>query len=155
MDTYQEHLDHSAPCSSRWDGFDRGDIGQGDAGVDYPTEKSVIGRMTNPFGQRVVVAEMEYDGAVCFSVAVDGEYTDWANERDEAIRLARLRMEVETAPCWKCNGDGKFYGRGGIENGVFKGFVGTCYGCNGKGVQTLADLKRNSNYWKYYARISG
>ena len=22
---YEEHLAHSAPCSSRWDGFDRGD----------------------------------------------------------------------------------------------------------------------------------
>lgn len=25
FDTHQEHLDHSAPCASRWDGFDRGD----------------------------------------------------------------------------------------------------------------------------------
>lgn len=25
MDQYEEHLAHSAPCSSRWDGFDRGD----------------------------------------------------------------------------------------------------------------------------------
>lgn len=25
LDAYQEHLDHSAPCASRWDGFDRGD----------------------------------------------------------------------------------------------------------------------------------
>ena len=26
-DPYQEHLAHSAPCSSRFDGFDRGDQG--------------------------------------------------------------------------------------------------------------------------------
>lgn len=26
FNTLQEHLDHSAPCVSRWDGFDRGDI---------------------------------------------------------------------------------------------------------------------------------
>lgn len=25
MDQYEEHLAHSAPCSSQWDGFDRGD----------------------------------------------------------------------------------------------------------------------------------
>jgi hypothetical protein len=24
-DRYEEHLAHSAPCASRWDGFDRGD----------------------------------------------------------------------------------------------------------------------------------
>lgn len=24
---YEEHLDHSATCASRWDGFDRGDLG--------------------------------------------------------------------------------------------------------------------------------
>lgn len=27
FDKHQEHLDHSAHCSSRWDGFDRGDTG--------------------------------------------------------------------------------------------------------------------------------
>lgn len=27
-DQYEEHLAHSAPCSSRWDGFDRGDAGE-------------------------------------------------------------------------------------------------------------------------------
>lgn len=30
FDTYQEHLDHSAPCASRWDGFCRGDAGFGE-----------------------------------------------------------------------------------------------------------------------------
>jgi hypothetical protein len=27
FDTYTEHLADSAPCSSRFDGFDRGDLG--------------------------------------------------------------------------------------------------------------------------------
>ena len=27
-DQYQEHLSQSAPCASRWDGFDRGDTSQ-------------------------------------------------------------------------------------------------------------------------------
>lgn len=26
-DQYEEHLAHSAPCTSRWDGWDCGDIG--------------------------------------------------------------------------------------------------------------------------------
>lgn len=30
FDKLQEHLDHSAPCSSRFDGFDRGDSGRED-----------------------------------------------------------------------------------------------------------------------------
>lgn len=30
FNTLQEHLDHSAPCASRWDGFDRGDIDYAD-----------------------------------------------------------------------------------------------------------------------------
>lgn len=25
VDQYEEHLAHSAPCGSRWDGYDRGD----------------------------------------------------------------------------------------------------------------------------------
>ena len=25
-DQYEEHLAHSAPCASRWDRFDRGDV---------------------------------------------------------------------------------------------------------------------------------
>jgi hypothetical protein len=29
MDKYQEHLQDSAPDNSRWDGFDRGDLGPG------------------------------------------------------------------------------------------------------------------------------
>lgn len=60
----------------------------------------------------------------------------------------------ETVSCWKCGGDGKWYGKGGIENGVFTGFVGNCYACGGKGVQTPSDQKRNWAYWKYYARVS-
>lgn len=32
VDQYEEHLAHSAPCNSRWDGFDRGDVG--DAAYD-------------------------------------------------------------------------------------------------------------------------
>jgi DnaJ-class molecular chaperone len=54
----------------------------------------------------------------------------------------------ETRKCAKCNGSGMYYGRGIVENGVFKGFSGPCYACVGKGHQTPADQRRNWGYWK-------
>lgn len=61
----------------------------------------------------------------------------------------------ESVQCPKCNGSGKFYGRGVVENGVFKGFVGKCYTCQGTGVQNYGDYKRCESYWRNYARVSG
>lgn len=43
---------------------------------------------------------------------------------------------VET--CGRCGGSGIYYGAGYIENGVFKGYRGTCYRCKGKGTCTHA-----------------
>jgi hypothetical protein len=37
-DKYQEHLAHSAPCSSAWDGFDRGDDDHDLVDVDLDTD---------------------------------------------------------------------------------------------------------------------
>lgn len=66
--------------------------------------------------------------------------------------LERERVEMPIPPgtcqCGNCHGSGLFYGRGVIENGVFKGFVGPCYGCGGKGYQTVADQRRNATYWR-------
>ena len=53
-----------------------------------------------------------------------------------------------------CNGSGVFRGGGMVENGVYKGFEGTCFGCRGKGWQDRADVIRNETYWSKYARIS-
>lgn len=39
--------------------------------------------------------------------------------------------EVET--CGRCGGSGIYRGAGVVENGVFKGYQGTCYRCKGKG----------------------
>jgi hypothetical protein len=62
-----------------------------------------------------------------------------------AIKEAREWLDrVERAGCG-CS-HGKFYGRGYVENGVFKGHVGTCYRCGGKGYQTNGDRKRNWGY---------
>ncbi len=54
--------------------------------------------------------------------------------------------------CIECSGTGK-YRRGTVINGTFKGFVGTCYRCKGKGYQTSEDIRRNSNYDNYYRRV--
>lgn len=51
---------------------------------------------------------------------------------------------VERSKC-ECS-HGIYYGRGYVENGVFKGFKGTCFRCGGKGFQTNGDRKRNWGY---------
>ena len=56
--------------------------------------------------------------------------------------------------CFRCRGSGKFYGRGEWVNDVFKGFIGVCFNCAGKGHTTSEDDKRNNWYWKYYGRIN-
>jgi hypothetical protein len=43
---------------------------------------------------------------------------------------------VET--CGRCGGTGIYVGAGIVENGVFKGFTGTCFRCKGKGKCTHA-----------------
>lgn len=53
----------------------------------------------------------------------------------------------------ECGGSGVYYGAGYVENGVFKGFTGTCFRCGGKGYQTAADQKRNAYYDDHVRRI--
>lgn len=55
--------------------------------------------------------------------------------------------------CDKCNGSGKYYGRGETVNGKFTGTVGKCYGCHGRGWQTLADRIRCHVYWTHHCRV--
>lgn len=57
----------------------------------------------------------------------------------EAARKAKVK-------CPNCNGSGIFYGRGHVENGVFKGHTGPCYRCGGSGKQGQDDFKRNWGY---------
>jgi len=86
FDKYQEHLDHSAPCSSRFDGFDRGDENQ-----QRDQGSRVIGRMTSSRGQvKIVESWCEYD--VAFDVFVDGKRVHSAEDRSEAITVARWWM---------------------------------------------------------------
>ena len=52
-----------------------------------------------------------------------------------------------TGKCTACGGSGEYKGHGVVENGIFKGFVGTCFHCVGKGFTTAKDDRRNTYYW--------
>lgn len=89
---YEEHLAHSAPCASRWDGFDRGTDW---ADEDLTPVERVIGRMTNEAGQRVVIREVVFaEGDAEYSVYIDGArvFCD-LDCRPQAIRVARWWMD--------------------------------------------------------------
>jgi hypothetical protein len=58
-----------------------------------------------------------------------------------------------TVACDGCRGDGIYYGRGAVVNGKFEGFTGTCFRCQGKGVQTPADTARCRYYDNRIRRI--
>lgn len=70
-----------------------------------------------------------------------------------------MTTETQTQPtdmvagCDGCPGDGIYYGRGHVENGVFRGFKGTCYRCGGKGYQTAKDVRRNTYYDRRVRRV--
>ena len=86
MNHYEEHLAHSAPCNSRWDGFDRGDSGHD---VDSPDERC-IGRMTSEAGQRVSIYEINFGTDHEYSVYVDGARVFCELDcRHQAIQVAR------------------------------------------------------------------
>ena len=71
--------------------------------------------------------------------------------RDAARAFKRAKSPTRTCP--QCRGSGEYHGRGIIENGVFKGFVGPCFACHGRGTQTLDDVKRCVSYWMHNARV--
>jgi len=89
---YEEHLAHSAPCSSQWDGFDRGDSERDVDFVEIIT--TIIGRMTNNAGQRVVIEEVTFGPSeVYHTVLVNGAKVFWElNSRQQAITVARWWM---------------------------------------------------------------
>lgn len=80
---YEEHLAHSAPCNSRFDGFDCGDTNEIDSG------SKVIGRMTARNGSRVEIIESWGGYDECFDVLVDGCQVHWTEDRGDAVAVAR------------------------------------------------------------------
>lgn len=89
MTQYEEHLRDSAPCSSRWDGFDRGDL-MPEAPADQG--QRVIGRMTSGGGYSVTITEFWCDDDAVFEVAIDGERVHSTEDRANAITVARWWM---------------------------------------------------------------
>lgn len=72
---------------------------------------------------------------------------------EKPAKSEHIRPDVE---CHKCGGTGIWYGHGYVLNGVFQGPSGKCYACEGKGVETDADQRRNWGYWQHHAiRIEG
>jgi hypothetical protein len=71
---------------------------------------------------------------------------------EETVTEAKV-TEDDLTDCDGCNGSGIYYGRGYVENGVFKGYTNTCFRCQGKGKQNAADRKRNRNYDRYHRKI--
>lgn len=69
-----------------------------------------------------------------------------------AYQLAALAAPAEATGC-TCDGSGVFYGRGYVENGTFRGTVGDCFRCHGKGYQTPVDVKRNDYYDRNVRRL--
>jgi len=63
-------------------------------------------------------------------------------------------IPIGTVECDGCPGTGVYHGAGMVENGVFKGFTGPCYRCQGKGHQTEEDVKRNRYYDNHVRRVS-
>lgn len=82
---YEEHLAHSAPCSSRWDGFDRGDIGNHE---ERDQGSRVIGRMSSSRG-RVEVVELWSDDLTQYEVTVDGNRVHSTDDRAQALTVGR------------------------------------------------------------------
>jgi hypothetical protein len=81
---YEEHLAHSAPCNSRWDGFDRGD-------TEWEVESGskVIGRMTSEGGYKVEIIEFWHRGDTFFEVFVDSKRVHFTDDRAKAIVVGR------------------------------------------------------------------
>ena len=84
MDQYQEHLQHSQPDNSRWDGFCRGDT---DPTMDSGSK--VIGRMTSGGGYKVEIVECWSGHYAGFEVLVDGNRVHSTENRANAIVVAR------------------------------------------------------------------
>ncbi len=85
---YEEHL-NSQPDNSRWDGFDRGTVWADEECYG----ETVIGRMTNGAGQRVVIVEEYANGDTCYRVEVDGDCVFFDEcTRGRAIAVGRWWM---------------------------------------------------------------
>jgi len=88
FDKLAEHLRDSAPCASRWDGFDRGD-------TDFEPDMGhrTIGRMTSGGGYRVEIVEYWCDEMRHYEVLIDGNRVHSTDDRGNAVIVARWWMD--------------------------------------------------------------
>ena len=86
FDKYAEHLRDSAIDNSRFDGFDRGDLGNDDIGGDIV--ETVIGRMRCWHG-KVEVVEVSMGIDTDFYVRVNGRMVTDFMDRERAITVGR------------------------------------------------------------------
>lgn len=71
---------------------------------------------------------------------------------DDAFDAYEAHVAAQPKQCERCGGTGQFIT--GSVNGKLTGPGGICYRCNGKGVQTNADERRNYGYDNFYMRVS-
>ena len=81
----------------------------------------------------------DIDGAE-FAKIVPAMLAGEAADAEIAMLHGTAKLVTE-ARCSRCAGTGQFITY--VENGVPKGPGGICYRCNGKGVQTTSDRRRN------------
>jgi hypothetical protein len=86
FDKYEEHIRDSAQDNSRFDGFDRGDLGNDD--VDGNIEETVIGRMSCYHG-KVEVVEVAMGMDTDYYVRVNGRMVTEFMDRERALRVGR------------------------------------------------------------------
>lgn len=80
------------------------------------------------------------------TAALDSYIRHQSNSEPSQESPAKSDHIRETVECHKCGGSGIWYGHGYMLNGVFQGPSGKCYACEGKGVETDADQRRNWGY---------
>lgn len=99
-------------------------------------------------GEGVILAKSAKTGRV--KVRLGGENVIWV----DPTLLTIVPDDARVLDCFKCGGSGRYQGGGSVVNGVYKGFEGECFACEGHGKQTPKDRHRNRTYWNKYARIS-
>ena len=91
---HEEHLAHSAPCSSRWDGFDRGDDNNAE---DKDQGTRVIGRMNSNRG-KVVVLELWDGDWTGYELRIGGVLVFSTGDRNQALVAGRWWVKNFPAP---------------------------------------------------------
>lgn len=71
---------------------------------------------------------------------------------DDAFDAYEQFVAEQPHKCDRCGGTGQFIT--GSVNGKLTGPGGICYRCNGKGVQTRADERRNYGYDNFFMRVA-